>query len=611
MRQFKLYWLCSSFGFILACTALLCPAFSDDQTISLRSVQIQPDLEGDRIEIGSDRPFAFVTYTLTNPDRLVLDLVDPDTRTRLPSRKSEQGHLIRSWDIQPPAGETESDRVDYIEFQLAEPSEHRLESSPGKLMIYLRPKETPPLPPTAGEPDPLSAATLAPSQAPVPLAPLQAPGTWDLGEALGFGMGHQRSVRVAWKEVELAQMKVREAHRALYPAATLKFSWTEGVASQVNFTEYTSGLQLEQPLYYSGRLLEAYRQSLVNMQVAEKRQGKVKSDYTMELAQEFYGYITAKLSRAAQEGLIKETQDSLQKAKVRFDKKLLTRLEVLNIESQMNQAQFQRANADNDLALARLKFIQKLGLEPSAHVQIPDDFPTRTEKEIDLEDALRLAAHYKPDILVNSLLVKFQEYEERIAKDKLKWKIDLSGFIGTSAAAFETEKLDAGDDYFVGFKATHAWGANSTTTSVTKTKTSPRLGQTTRTDSTVYSAEMGILDQLQGLSEIQQAEVNLEKARRDLEDARMVAFQEVQESYISYQKARLQLEYAGQKISFREEQAKILKAQAGLNEVLPSQVLEAVVKLTEERVGQAQALGNYYIALAKLNKAVGLPGHYR
>lgn len=611
LRQFKLHWLGCSFGFILACFVSLCPAFSEDQKISLQSIRIAPDFEGDRIEIQSDHPFAFITYTLQDPDRLVLDVIDPDTQSVVSPQGTVQGHLVRSWNVRSSSAQSGSALVDYIEFELAAPSEHLLESSAGKLILHLRPKAHDLLPPTAGESvvPPAGPAVSAVLLSPPP--PPSGPKLWDLDQSLQFGMGRQRAVRVAREEIELAQMKVREARRALYPAATLKFSWTEGIASQVNFTEYTSGLQLEQPLYYSGRLMEAYRQSLVNLHVAEKRQGKVKADYSLEMAQEYYQFIAAKLSRAAQEGLLAECDKFQEQAKVRFEKKLLTRLEVLNMESQANQAKFQRTNAENDLALARLKYIQKLGLEPSAQVDVAGDFAPPSEKVIDLEEALKLAARYKPDILVDSLLVTFHEYEERIAKAKLKWKVDLSGFIGASAAAFETEPLDSGEDYFVGLKATHAWGPHSTTASVTKTKTSPRLGQTTRTDSTVYSAEMGILDQLQGLSEIQQAQVNLEKARRDLEDAKKATFQEIQEAYISYQKARLQLQYAGQKIAFRQEQVKILQAQANLNEVLPSQVLEAIVKLTEERVGQAQALGNYYVALAKLNKAVGLPGHYR
>ena len=546
-------------------------------------------MEGDTIEIRSDRPFGFATYTLTQPERLVIDPVDTTLLADF-EFKDPSGQLIQSWKL----------NSDYLELYLAEPAEHRIESTTGLLAIQVRPKSPIFLPPTQGE------------TIPVPvLNPTEASAIWDLEQARQFGIGRHRPVRIAWEEIELAEAKVREARRALYPAATLKYSWTDGVASNVNFREYTTGIQVEQPLYYSGRLMEAYRQSLVNLQVAEKRSGKVKADYAVDLAQEYFQLISAKISRQSQEGLVEETKDFLEKANARYNQKLLTRLEVLNIESQVNQAQFQRANAENDVALAKLKFLQKLALEPSAQVDAPSEFPTSEVREVDLEEALQLAARYKPDILVNSLLVKFHEYEERIARAKLKWKVDLSGFFGSSASAFETEPLNSGDDYFVGLKATHAWGPHGTTASATKTKTSPKLGQTTVTESTVYSAELGLFDQLQGLTEIQQAEVNLQKAQRDLEEAKDAAFQEVQEAYISYRKARLQLDYAKQKIAFRQEQVKILKTQASLNEILPSQVLEAVMKLTEEKVAQAQALGNYYVALAKLNKAIGLPGHYR
>lgn len=598
LRRFILQCFKLTCGLLLACGAFVCPAFSEDQTITLQSIRIEPTLEGDTVEIRSDRPFTFVTYTLSQPDRLVIDPLETDVETSLEAESSVSGEMVRSWKIRRPAGSGSSKQVDYLELVLTEPAQHRLESAAGALTVHLRPMEGMILAPTRGE-------------TPVVMPPPQGSLVWNLEQAGQFGLGRHRPVRIAREEVELAYAKVREAHRALYPAATLKFSWTTGTASKVDFREYTSGLQLEQPLFYSGRLMEAYRQSLVNLQVAEKRSGKVKADYAVELAQDYFQLIGAKISRRAQEGLSEECRNFLEKGKARFEKKLLTRLEILNIEAQVNQAQFQRANADNDVTLARLKFLQKVSLEPGTSVDVPSEFESYVRQEVDLEEALKLAARYKPEILVNSLLVKFHEYEERIAKAKMKWKVDLSGFLGSSASAFETEPLDSGEDYFIGLKATHAWGPHSTTASMTKTKTSPRLGQTTRTDSTVYSSEMGLFDQLQGLTEIQQAQVNLEKARRDLQESQNAAFQEVEESYISYRKAQLQLEYAEQKIVFREEQVKILKAQASVNEALPSQVLEAIVKLTEEKAGKAQAMGNYYVALAKLNKAIGLPGHYR
>ena len=605
MRRLSPYWLCTASGFLLTCIAVLCPAFAADQRILLDSLRLDPDLEGDILRIHSDRPFAFVTYTLTNPDRLIIDPVEQNVETSLQESGKLSGQIVQGWRVLRPAGTASGAQVDYLEILLTEPAEHLIEDTSGKLVLRIRPKEQHLfLPATGAEPasSPIHSDPIPPS----------GPKVWDIKDSLAFGLARHRPVRIARQEVELAQMKMREARRALYPVATLKYSWTDGVASNVNFREYTAGLQVEQPLYYSGRLMQAYRQALINIQVAEKRQGKVKAEYAQELAQEYYQYIGAKASRDTQQGLASEADDFLQKAQVRFNKGLLTRLEVLNIESQVNQAKFQRANADNDVALARLKFVQKLGLRSNTDfVEVPGAFDAPSMRPIDLEEAVRLALKNKPDILVDSLLVNFHEYEERIAVAKTRFKVDLSGFFGSSAANFETEKLDSGDDYFVGLKATHNWGPNSTTASVTKTKTSPRLGQTTRTESTVYSTEMGIIDQLPALSEIKQAQVNLNKSRRDLEEAKDAAVQEVREAHISYEKALLQLEYAQQKINFRDEQVKILKAQASVNEALPSQVLEAVMRLTEEKVGQAQALSNYNVALAKLNKAVGLSGYYK
>lgn len=581
----------------------VCLAAPDD-AVTLDAVQVSRGANSDTVQILTSGPFAYVTYTLQDPSRLVIDPVETGMRSGMPSSGSLDGHWVQGWRVQlraaPPI--ESGSAVDYLELQLAGPAEHQVEPIPGGLLVRVRPKDRAPLPPTA--------ARLSDAIRPASVPDLK-PGHWSLQRALEYGLARHRPIRIARQEVELAQMKVREAKRAIYPAATLKASWTEGTASQVDFREYNAGLQLEHPLYYSGRLTEAYRQSLVNLQVAEKRQHKAKADYTLELAQEYYQYIAARVSRAAHEGLIAEAEVFMDQVRRRFDKELLTRLELLNVEVQVNQAKFQLATAENDLALARFKFLQKLMLGPEAVVEVPDSFPPPAERKLDLEEVLQLTARYRPDIQVNALLVKFHEHEERIAKAKQNFKVDLSGFIGQSAAAFETEPLDAAEDYFVGVKATKAWGPHSTTGSLTTTKTSPRLGQTTRTDSTTYSTEVGILDQLPGLSEVKQAQVNLNKARRDLEEAKSSAFQEAQEAFISYGKARLQLRYARQKIAFREEQAKILKAQAGLNEALPSQVLEAVMKLTDERVGEAQALSSYHVALAKLNKAIGLPGHYK
>ena len=605
---------------LLSYSPLVAPSFAETNEIVIESVEIYPTPEGATIEIRSDKPFSFVTYTLTEPDRLVIDPVDKDIVTPLPQERLLGGIFVRNWKFEATG--------DYLSFELAGPSEHLIQSVEGKLSVRIRNKQTAAASLSEGPAHPEADALPLPEGLdnlltppavnwslkldPAPNPELPANGNiWSLEKALEFGLSRHRPVQISEQEEKLAAMKVKEARRALYPVVTLRTSWTTGTASQVNFREASTGVQVEQPLYYSGRLSDTYRQSLVNLQIAEKRQNKVKSDFVLEIAQAYFQMVGAQAALEGQNQLIKQVEEIVDQTRVRFDKGLLTRLELLNVESQVNQIQFQKATAENDAVLARLKFMQRMKLDPNALVDVPAQFQSYSPSPaIDMEEALQLSIQYRPDIQINNLLVQFNEFEVQIAKEKGNLKVDLSGFIGASGSAFETETLGLKRDYQVGLKASKNWGPNSATLSTTQTKTAPQLGQSSRTSSNVYSGEFGILNQLQGLSDIQQAIVALEKAKQDLDEAKASVFQEVEESYIAYSKARLQMDYAKQKIAFREEQLKIFKAQASINEALPSQILEALIRLSDEEVGQTQALTNYYVALARLNKAVGLPSHY-
>lgn len=546
-------------------------------------IQVRPTSEGASIEIEATKSFPFVTYTLTNPDRLIFDPVEDGVESRLPNSGRFSGGLIRSWQLfRLGAGSPQG--VDYIAFDLTEPSEHQMESQVGKLVIRVRPKSS------------VTSSGLGP---------------WDMGRVVQFALSRHRPVAISQQEIELAQMKLREAHRALFPAATLRTSWTTGTASSAKFTEVNSGLQLEQPLYQSGRLIETYQQALVNLRVAEKRSSKVKADFSFEAAQAYLQLTGAQKSFKIQEELVGKALDFWEKSKRRFEEGLLTRLELLTVENQFQQAKFQRSSAENDVTLAKLKLLQRMNLNPESSIDLSPELPSTEPIEMDLEELLRLSVRYRPDIHVNSLLVQFHEFEERIAKAKGKLRVDLSGFVGVSGAAFETERIKLDKDYFIGIKAAQAWGPHGLSVSATTTKTSPRLGQSTRTDSTVMQGELGLFNQLAGQSEIQQARIGLEKARQDLDEVKSTVFQEVHEAYLSYNKARIQLEYARKKVIFRQEQVKILEAQASLNEILPSQVAEAFMRLYDERAGEIQAMVNLQVALAKLNKAIGVPGYFQ
>jgi outer membrane protein TolC len=428
-------------------------------------------------------------------------------------------------------------------------------------------------------------------------------------ECLEIGTINYLPLVIAEEEIKLNGLKLNEAKRGLYPTATAKYTTTDGKTLGVEFTEKSYGLQVEQPLYYGGRLKLALKQAQVNKEVAMSKFDKTESDVASKITETFYNMATAQLNLQDQKELFEESKGLLAVAEKKYQAELTTKLELLNVQSQCNQIEYQLAVAAKDLEIARVNLLQAMDVDPSREVFV--DFSVDyAEKDIDLNQCLLLAYQNRSELTMNELLDQAAEYEQKIAKAKDDFKVDFTGFLGQSGGAYKTEPLTVGSDWYAGLKVSKPWLGNTGGYSYTKNKTSPKLGQSTRTEGISHSLEFGILSNMPSYSEKQSALINKLKAENDLAEIEKSINQEVREAYNNYQKAVIQIENTRDKIAFRQEELKILKSQADINEALLSQVLEAMVKLNDEKALYHQAIASYKTALANLNKAIGIIGYF-
>ena len=112
-------------------------------------------------------------------------------------------------------------------------------------------------------------------------------------------------------------------------------------------------------------------------------------------------------------------------------------------------------------------------------------------------------------------------------------------------------------------------------------------------------------------SEKQSALIGRLKSESELVETEKTINLEVREAYNNYEKAVMQIQNTLDKIKFRQEELKVLRSQAELNEAQLSQVLEAMVKLNDEKALYNQAIASYKTALANLNKAIGIIGYFQ
>jgi outer membrane protein TolC len=448
-------------------------------------------------------------------------------------------------------------------------------------------------------------------------------GVLSLSESQIIALENSPQAKTAKEEVKLAMLKKRDAFRALFPNVKLKASHTIGdvlqdetTGERVAFTEEVYGIEAEHPLYQGGRLMNAYKQSKINTDLAEARHKKIEHELNFKVAEAYHNIVTAIMNLRLQQQLLKEAEPILKLAEKRHEAGLSTNLEILNVQSRYNQIQFQIATAQRDLALSRFKLQQAMGLDISNDdmdvSEVDTELPFKII-DINLYECLEAAASNQPDILVNKLLTESNEYGEKIAKGKESFRVDLTGFYGRADSYYNTEPKNLQADWNVGVKVSKPFWFASPSYSFTKEKTSRKVGQTDRTGTTANAGELALFDKDAFAigSEIEEARIAKQKAENDLIDTRRQTALSVKEAYYNYQESVIQVKNSLEKVYFHEEAVKAAKAQSELNEALQSQLLESLIQLVDEKSVYIKALSDYNLAIIKINNAIGVRDYFK
>lgn len=440
------------------------------------------------------------------------------------------------------------------------------------------------------------------------------PDSIGIEDAVDIASENDIGARIAKKEIELSEIKIREATRALYPAASLNYLETTGMTttSVQDFTDKEYKVKFEYPLYYGWRLRYAVEQGIANMKASRYNYNKVLQDLKIDVETAYYSYLVSISNSRIQDSLLGVAQDISEKERKRFEAGLTTRAEFLQVASQLKQITYQVASSNNELEMAELSLAQAMNLDDEEYLK--DLIATRIDLmdleevldiNVELDECLELAFKNRPDLRSKEYMVEFNDYERKIAMAKDQLKVDLTGTYGKSGGAFQSETLTLATDWYFGIKVSKPLGGNTVSTSYTKEETSQKHGVSSRTESVSKAVEIGLLDNLKSLSEAKTAEVALEKSKEELEKVKESTVKEVRESYLDYKKGLVQIKVNLNKIRQKEEELKVSKARAELNEIPFSELLQAHMSLADEKTFYIETLGSLYQSLAKLNKATG------
>jgi len=392
------------------------------------------------------------------------------------------------------------------------------------------------------------------------------------------------------ERVDAASSKVREATAGFLPSINaqgqrtlleksmiLEFpSFIPGEPSQeveLDFTrDYQFSMSLSLPLYTGGRLTSSYKQAKYNLESTKEAVRQSKHLTVFNTKRAFFGHLLAREFVSVAEEAVRVAEENLENVKNMYEVGMASKMDLLRSEVRLTNMQPEIIAAKNNLRISELNLKMVLGMDLSQSVQI-DGTLSYEPYEPDLEECIASALAHRPE-------VRQFEFQRKMAGETLK--LSRAGYLPTLAVSgsysFWSDKLNFQKDTWSSF---YAVNLILNVPIFNGLKESAQIAQSKAMIREIALNQKALQDAVE--LEVRQAVLLLKEAKETLLS---------QEKNTEQAKESLRIT----QLNFSEGMATTLD------------VISAEAAYSQARVNYSQALYNYVVAVADLDRAMGV-GH--
>ncbi len=332
-----------------------------------------------------------------------------------------------------------------------------------------------------------------------------------------------------------------------------------------SFDEYFTGFNLSQTIYDFGKTPVQVKIGNLNLDSSRSDLENVTEQVILNVKQAYYGAVQAKYNRIVAEETVKQTLQHLEQAKGFFEVGTRPKFDVIRAEVDLSNARLNLIQNENALRLAIVNLNNAMGL-PAAPEYTLDENISFAEYEITAEEVLSKAYINRPDI--QSIAAQRQAAESSIELAKTGYYPVLSGNAGYGWSG-EHFPLD------------HGWNVGAVIS---------------------FPLFSGFLTKYQ----VEEARANLNILKANEESLRQTVFLEVQQSYLALKAAEEAIPTAKLVVEQAQENLDIANGRYTAGVGNPIEVTDAEVGLANARTSYIQALHDFKVAQASLEKAMGV-----
>lgn len=414
----------------------------------------------------------------------------------------------------------------------------------------------------------------------------------------------------------------------MLPSVTVAFEPYTGKVNERNYIGRKQYIEGKQPLYHGGELYFTLKQAETNLEITKTEGDKIRNELVLQVKKAYYTLAKTEDNLRMQTELSGEVERIFQMVNDQYDANVASRLELLNVSSQLSQIKYQFASAEGDLSVAELILKQAMNIDPEIKINVKPKLAFNRIK-VRYEDVLAAAFMNRPEVKTNLLMLEYYTYGKKIAASKGSPKIDLmgswgmakeyftpldnawanTGFPAVGTNIYPEQKLE--EQWYAGVKTSIPFWGSTLEYSYTREQWTPVISAYQGTEATTNSYKLKLFDNLAMYSDRQLSEIDFDRARHELNKIKQDVNLEVKEQCFNYQKALIQLDTASNKVRYQENDFEFTKMKRSLDEIQDSAVIDGMIKLSQEKFGYVQALTDCHTAIASINKAIGIEDYFK
>jgi outer membrane protein len=334
-------------------------------------------------------------------------------------------------------------------------------------------------------------------------------------------------------------------------------------------------VEVSQLVYSGGRVNAALRAARITDRIAALEFQRTVADTILEVQTAFYRILLHQAQIVVREQSVRLLEQQLRDVQRQFEAGTVPRFNVLRAEVELANARPALIRAQNALRLSRETLVKLLALDTVAPRDGFTDitFSGQLQHEhrlLDLPQALAAALQHRPELQQAAGQVALQKQNIVVARSGYLPEISVFGSYGARNTLFGTSIDDTLHGWTVGARA--AWP---------------------------------LFDGMLTRGRLEQARAGLARAELDLEDVRRSIELEVRQAFSDYLQA-LELIAAQQRtVEQAVESLRLAEARFQAGAATQLDVLSAQTALTEARSNTAEALHDYNLAIATIDRVTG------